>query len=179
MAEEKEEDVRAWLGTLVDVVTIAGAIAVLALVGERYVTRSSSTGGASPGMGASLLNTQIGGTFGVDFTATERTALVVFRQECPACVESLPFYRRLTEPTAAGVQVVFAAPEENADVEGYLASHDVDPDAIVFTPTGRENPFFATPTLAIVDKGGVITHVWVGSLPRDAEVEVLDELFGA
>lgn len=166
-----------WLGVLVDVVTVALAIAALALVGERYFTVSAPAAAPSA-MGASLLNTQIDETFGVDFAAAERTALVVFREECPACVESLAFYRRLTGFEAAGVQIVFAAPEQNTNIEAYLESRDVDPEAVVFTSAGRISPFFATPTLVITDQGGVIRHAWVGSLAPDAEAEVLHELFG-
>ena len=174
---------KTWLGVLVDVVTVAVAIAALALVGERYFGERYFTVSAPPAapsaMAASLLNTPIGETFGVDFAAAERTALVVFREECPACVESLPFYRRLTDFEAVGVRIVFAAPEHNTSIQAYLESRDVDPDGVVFTSAGRISPFFATPTLVIADQGGVIRHAWVGSLAPDAEAEVLHELFGA
>ena len=169
---------KTWLGVLVDVVTIAVAIAALALVGERYFTVSAPAAAPST-MEASLLNTQIDETFRVDFAAAEQTALVVFREECPACVANLPFYRRLTAFEAAGVRIIFSAPEHNTNIEGYLESRDVDPDAVVFTSAGQISPFFATPTLVIVDQGGVIRHAWVGSLAPAAEAEVLHELFGA
>ena len=94
-------------------------------------------------------------------------------------MESLAFYRKLTGLQAAGVQIVFAAPEHNTNIEAYLESRDVHPDAVVFTSAGNTAPFFATPTLVIADQGGVISHAWVGSLAPDAEAEVLHELFGA
>ena len=54
------------LGVLVDVVTVAAAIAALALVGERYLTVLAPAAAPSA-MGTSLLNTRIDETFGVDF----------------------------------------------------------------------------------------------------------------
>lgn len=169
---------RSWLGVAGDAATIAAAVAVVFLVVDRYRTPDGPADTLAA-MSAALVNAELGETLDVDFRAAERTAVVVVREDCPACNESLPFYRRLTARDEDYVQIVFAGPETRDQLVEYLASHGVSPDFVVSTGFDARSPFSATPTLAVADEAGVITHAWVGLLSTRAEDEVLSVLFGS
>lgn len=167
-----------WLGRAGDVATVAVAIAVVGLVVQRYVGQTPP-GDALASMSAALVNADLNDALDVDFAAAERTAVVVVRRDCPACNESLPFYRRLTDRHAAGVGIVFAGPENEDDLQTYLVSHGVEPDSVVSTGFSDTTPFSATPTLVVADHTGVVKHAWVGLLDTQAESEILSILFGS
>ncbi len=173
-----EQRTWSWLGRAGDAATVAVAIAVVGLVVERYVG-NRGPGDALASMSAALVDTDIGDALDVDFAAAERTAVVVVRRDCPACNESLPFYRRLTYREADGVKIVFAGPENEEDLRTYLASHGVEPDSVVSTGFSDRTPFSATPTLVVADGTGVVRHAWVGLLDAHAEGEVTSVLFGS
>ena len=130
-------------------------------------------------MSAALVNADIGDALDVDFAAAEQTAVVVVRRDCPACNESLPFYRRLTDRDSAGVGIVFAGPENQEDLRAYLTSHGVEPDSVISTGFSEGTPFSATPTLVVANQSGVVKHAWVGLLDTHAESEVFSVLFGS
>ena len=157
-----------------DVATVIVGVAVVLLVAGRYFDQSSPTGNP---LSAMLLNAELDGTLlGVDFTAAERTVIMFVQQECPACEESLPFYRRLMNRDTDKVQVLFAAPDREVEIEAYLASSGIVPDGVFLVQAGQF-PATATPTILIVDTGGVVTPAWVGRLSPDGEAGVFGELF--
>ncbi len=158
-----------------DAATVIVAVVVIAVVADRYFAREFPD--TNP-LTTSLLNTQIdAASMGVDFTVADRTAIVFVQQECPACAESLPFYRRLTDRDTEAVQILFAAPQHNAGIASYLASNAIAPDRVLLVRPGQL-PAMATPTVMVVDRDGSITHSWVGWLSTAAENEVLNALFG-
>jgi len=118
-----------------------------------------------------------GAPIGID---TDGAALVlVLRSDCPYCQESMPFYRRLLEGgDTDNVQVVVAAPPDDAGISEYLTSEGVEPDSVVFVEGDDLPPVPGTPTLLLVDREGVVTHAWIGLLDSDREAEVIDALSG-
>lgn len=164
-----------------DAATVALAAVVIAVAADRYFGQQPFTTDqlATNPLAAALLNSEIDpAPVGLDFGVAERTAIVFVQQECPACIESLPFYQRLTDRDTDSVQIVFAAPRHNTNIESYLLSHDIIPDRVVLVGPGQL-PAAATPTLMLVDPAGSVTHSWVGWLSDEVEREVLDALFAA
>lgn len=164
-----------------DAATVAIAAVVIAVAADRYFGQRPLTTdqlAANP-LATALLNAEIDPmSVGVDFRVAKRTAIVFVQQECPACIESLPFYRRLTNRDTDSVQIVFAAPRHNTDIESYLSSNNIIPDRVILVGPGQL-PATATPTVMLVDEIGSVTHSWVGWLSDEAEREVLDALFAA
>ena len=167
--------VNRWFALSADIATVVIAVVVLVLVVQRYVAPSLPM---NP-MASALLNINVNNIFGVDFAAKPRTAVVIVQQDCPACTQSLPFYRRLTENRIEAAQIVFAAPSEDEGIGAYLAMQDVNPDSIVLMARPEQLLFSATPTILITGRDGVVTHAWIGVLSSDAEAEVFQALFGA
>jgi peroxiredoxin len=116
---------------------------------------------------------------GVDWAANGRTLLLVLSRDCRYCTESAPFYRNLAREAEgrAGVRLIAVFPQEVAEGRKYLADlgvsvHEVRQAAPSSTGAG------GTPTLILVDEGGVVRNSWVGKLAAPEESEVLKSLEG-
>jgi hypothetical protein len=114
---------------------------------------------------------------GVDWAKNGRTLLLVLSRDCRYCTESAPFYRRLASETEGreGVRLVAVFPQEVEEGRKYLEGLGVSVHEIrqaAPPSTGAR----ATPTLILVDGGGVVKNSWVGQLAAPQESEVLNEL---
>lgn len=72
--------------------------------------------------------------------------------------------------------LVVAASAQDTTIDGYLAAGGVQPDRVVTVEAGAL-PLAGTPTLFLVDRGGVITNVWAGQLDDEQETTVMEALF--
>lgn len=116
---------------------------------------------------------------GVDWAANGRTLLLVLSRDCRYCTESAPFYRDLAREAGgrADVRLIAVFPQEVAEGRKYLEDlgvsvHEVRQAAPSTTGAG------GTPTLILVDGGGVVKNSWVGKLAAPEESEVLSLLKG-
>jgi thiol-disulfide isomerase/thioredoxin len=83
------------------------------------------------------------------------------RPDCPACNESLPFYRDLIQQKERGYKVHIVCPKLQA-MRVHLEAHNVTPDNLIEIPTDFKIKY--TPTLLIVDSTGKVTYSWIGTL---------------
>ena len=113
-----------------------------------------------------------GATIGVDFSASDRTLLLILQQDCPFCHASLPFYRTLTAQDTS-VPIVAVAPAYDTGIQAYLDAASVSPDAVRFVDDNQTLLVTGTPTLLLVDSTGLVTHAWLGQLDAERETEVL------
>lgn len=155
--------------TVADGISITAGLATMVLLGNLYWPRAEPL----PQFDAVRLEPEIG----IDFTARPRTLVMVIQSGCGYCQESAPFYRRIIERDATDVQVVVAAPSNDAGIDSYLTEAGLDPDSVVLVDPWRL-PVPSTPTLLLVAGDGLVTHAWVGMLDAEREAAVLDVLFG-
>jgi thiol-disulfide isomerase/thioredoxin len=116
---------------------------------------------------------------GVDFTAAEKTVLVVIKSNCPYCTASSPFYRRLLEEKEArkaSVQIVFAASQSDTQIADYLSQNELPNSSILRLQPG-ELKIRGTPTLLVVDKAGRVQSFWLGQLPEQQEKSMIEAVF--
>jgi hypothetical protein len=116
---------------------------------------------------------------GVDWAKNGRTLLLVLSRDCRYCTESAPFYRSLARETEGrpDIRLIAVFPQEVAEGRKYLEDlgvnvHEVRQAAPSSTGAG------GTPTLILVDDGGVVKNSWVGKLAAPEESEVLNHLTG-
>ena len=86
---------------------------------------------------------------------------MAIQEGCPACEESLPFYRRVTvqDTKEDDVQIVVAVPDHNTGIAVYLESHQIEPDAVVFLTGPHQLPTSAAPNhLGGIASRSVPTH---------------------
>jgi peroxiredoxin len=116
---------------------------------------------------------------GVDFRVARSTLVMVIREDCHFCKESLPFYRALSDARSSrpnsGLQVAVASTDSQKSLSAFLKTNGIEVDQVsTIQPGALKVP--GTPTLLLVDQAGKIVHVWRGKLPDSQEREVLKVL---
>jgi hypothetical protein len=108
----------------------------------------------------------------VSYDKTRLTATVIIQSQCRYCAASIPFYQRIAKMrTSGGLQLVVASIESTQTTTGYLTQHGVQVDAVARLKNS-EIPATGTPTLVLVDKGGIVVASWLGQLSTAQEAEV-------
>ncbi|MBZ5522873.1 MAG: hypothetical protein LAP21_11605 [Acidobacteriia bacterium] len=111
-----------------------------------------------------------------NWQANQKNLVLAVSTTCHFCTESAPFYRQLVEYCRQQhVRTIAVLPQPVNEAEAYLKGEGVTVDEIRQTPL-NEIEVSGTPTLLLVDSGGVVRNVWVGKLPGDKEKEVLKKL---
>ena len=116
---------------------------------------------------------------GVKFQGSQRTLLMVLRQDCRYCHESVPFYQRLTAALRArnrqDLRVVVVSTDTSTLMSAYLRASDIAADDVVhIEPGALKVP--GTPFLFLVNDHGIVERVWRGKLGAAQEQEVLHVL---
>lgn len=116
---------------------------------------------------------------GVDFAAARITLVMVLREDCHFCQESLPFYRQLSEARSRtpnpDLRVVVASTDSPTALSTYLESKEVRVDQVATVEQGGlKVP--GTPSLLLVDRAGKVTRIWRGRLAERQQKEVLQSL---
>lgn len=108
------------------------------------------------------------------------TLILAVRSSCVFCTGSMPFYRRLVEKLGStpGVTLVALSAEPVEVTTKYLQSNGVA-IGTVRTSTDSSWKIAGTPTLVLVDGGGVVRDVWIGQLDGDAEADVITTIIEA
>lgn len=111
---------------------------------------------------------------GIDWTQNERTLLLVLSNECHFCTESAPFYQQIMRQRGRA-KVIAVLPQDVNSTQSYLRDHGIFVDDVKQAPLDSIG-IRGTPTIVLVDSGGVVKGVWVGKLPQNEEASLLREL---
>lgn len=113
----------------------------------------------------------------LDWAKSEQTLLLAIHEDCKYCTESARFYREIIKGLSArkDVRVVAVFPDNVSDGENYLSQLGLSVNDI------KEASLLSLgikeiPTLVLVNKNGVVSHVWIGQLPPKKEAEVIAAL---
>lgn len=114
---------------------------------------------------------------GVDWEKNGKTVVLLLSEKCRYCLESVPFYQRLTAALSGNpaAKVVAVFPDEAGQSRKFLDGQNVRVDEV------REASLIelgvkGTPTLALVDANGVVTDFWRGKLTPGKEGEVFERM---
>jgi len=100
-------------------------------------------------------------------------ALVICAAVAKRLLLKSPSSERGTQGVAAGTKINLT--EELKQSREYLRSLNVSIDEVKQTPPGSVG-VRATPTLILINSGGIVVNSWVGRLQSDKEAEVLSQL---
>ncbi|HYG11706.1 MAG TPA: rhodanese-like domain-containing protein [Pyrinomonadaceae bacterium] len=114
---------------------------------------------------------------GIDWATSEQTLLVAVRKGCAYCSRSGRFYRKLADGLKgrADARMVVVYPDETSQGEAYLREIGltlIESKREKLAPLGIK----LVPTLALVDRNGIVSKVWVGELSPKKESEVMAAL---
>jgi len=112
---------------------------------------------------------------GLQWSGSRLNILIAMTTQCHYCMESLPFYRRLSQAVASqgrGVSLRAASSEPIETVRSFLAGHDV-PVSQVLTTSFKSIGVTGTPTMFLVDPSGTVKRAYIGKLSEKQEGEIL------
>lgn len=105
-----------------------------------------------------------------------KNLILVLSTECTFCTRSASFYKKLTEEkTQNNARIIAVFPQSTQESEKYLSELGISVDSIKQVQLS-EIGVKATPTLILVNKDGVALDSWVGKLPEEKEIEVMNKL---
>lgn len=111
----------------------------------------------------------------VDYSLSETTVLLVVREGCRYCQESIPFYQKLApaiRQTNGGARLVVVSSDSPDTIQRFLSAHEIVADKIVQAPPGAlKVP--GTPTVIIATAEGKVESAWAGRLDAAEEARVI------
>ena len=108
--------------------------------------------------------------------SAEKTMVLAISTTCHFCNESARFYDELvSQCKQQHVRTIAVLPQPTVEAESYLKDKGIAVDEVhqAILSGLRIN---GTPTLLLVDGGGIVRSVWIGKLESSGEKEVLAKL---
>jgi peroxiredoxin len=111
----------------------------------------------------------------VNYTASAKTVLLVFRSECPACERTLPYWKEIKAACdRQGYQIFGISLDSSAKTSEFLKTKGFNlevfagPDA-QFKDTFKLN---LTPLTIVIGNDGKVERVWPGAFNENSKTEV-------
>ena len=115
---------------------------------------------------------------GINWADSERTVLLALSKECEYCSSSAEFYRRLaagiSNQSSTRLLAVFSE-KESSGAEAYLKQLEVPIRELRYASLSGLG-ITSVPTLAILDRNGVVTDMWVGKFSPLEEKDLMARL---
>ena len=112
---------------------------------------------------------------GIDWGKSNRTLLLALSTNCHYCTESSPFYQQLQQQRPSDLRLVAVLPQTVELSRLYLNSLGVAIGDVVQSPLGSVG-VSGTPTLILLDSGGVVRDSWVGKLSEAEATKVISRI---
>lgn len=114
---------------------------------------------------------------GINWADSDRTLLLALSKECKYCSASAEFYRRLAAGIASqsNTRLLAVFSEKESEAEEYLKRLEVPIRELRYVSLASLG-IKSVPTLAIIDRNGVVSYMWVGKLPPLEEQSLMSKL---
>lgn len=112
---------------------------------------------------------------GWDWSAHDRTLVLVLRKGCHFCEDSAPFYQRLAanhRPEGTDAAIVAVFPDAADAVNEVVQSKGLGVHVLAGVPL-ETLKVSGTPSLLLVDRSGTVLNAWIGMLSPRQELEVM------
>jgi hypothetical protein len=114
----------------------------------------------------------------VDWKKNGRTLILALSTKCHFCTESAPFFRKLAKVPGRSATLLAILPQPVSESERYLDEENVHVD-LVKQASHSEVGIRGTPTMLLVNGGGLVIKVWVGKAEAKDQAQILGLLLGA
>jgi hypothetical protein len=112
----------------------------------------------------------------VNWQAGDKTLIFALSTNCHYCTESAGFYRELAHACKEHhIRTIALFPQPIEKADKYIKSLDVGFDELRQTQLAGLD-ISGTPTLLLINTSGLVTSVWIGKLPDEAERKLLAKL---
>lgn len=115
---------------------------------------------------------------GLAFGDSDHTLILFASSTCPACTDSMAFYREVLErirqlPSPPRFAVIGF--EEREKLGAYLSAHDLRPDAWA-SVSHQVFKLRRTPTVLLVGRNGIVKNYWIGRVSEPRRLEILSAI---
>jgi hypothetical protein len=151
------------------IVVVAGIVFLGTWVANRQSTRPRTTANVTVAPG-----TQLAPPPGYSWEGHAPTLVLVLRQGCHFCKESLPFYKSLAELEHSGrlnAHLLAVLSDQEAEGRVFMTNEGLEIQSI-FGVNPSTPRAAGTPTLVLIDGHGKVLQSWVGKLDAGGEAEV-------
>ncbi|HXM50338.1 MAG TPA: hypothetical protein VN956_21025 [Pyrinomonadaceae bacterium] len=133
----------------------------------------------SPALSASRIPSIQAGTkislVGIDWSQSNRTAVLALSTGCHFFSESAPLYQKLQQQNRNGVRLVAVLPQPVEEGRNYLTKLGVSFNEIMQAPLASLD-VSGTPTLLLINHNGVVTDSWVGKFSDGEAAQVINRI---
>lgn len=102
----------------------------------------------------------------VDYGSREQTLLIFLNTNCSYCLESIPFYRKLSDAQPQGsksLRIVALFPNKAEEVAKYVKENQLTVENVAEVDLGVLG-ISGTPTMILVNSKGEVKNFWLGRL---------------
>lgn len=159
---------KARLEAIGNITVIVVALAVGYVVLGRYAAVYRAPRSVSVG-------DQLGTIPNVNWTRHRHTLVLALNTGCHFCEQSAPFYQKLADaqPQASdGLEIVAVFPNDTDTVRQYMTREDLRIRSVSAVALDKLR-VDGTPTVILVNSGGRVERVWIGTLTPSEELDVL------
>lgn len=135
---------------------------------DRFDSQSVETDDVKPGDKFASID-------GWDWSTHDQTLVLVLRKGCHFCEDSAPFYQRLLaqqQQRTGNTSVVTVSPDSAEVMKDVLQSEGLRVHLVGGVPLDKLR-VSGTPTLLLIDRGGVVRNAWIGMLSPRQELDVI------
>jgi len=157
----------------VEVVANVVVILLAVMIGSVYLRDRFSAHGPEPN--EVKAGDRLPRLDGWDWSAHERTLVLVLKKGCHFCEDSAPFYQRLAaqqQEARSNTAIVAVFPEAADAVSEVVKSEGLGIHALAAVPL-ETLKVSGTPSLLLVDRSGTVLNAWIGMLSPKQELEVM------
>lgn len=155
---------------------VAAVVVSVAVVKVYLLPASSARSGPLAARPAIVEGTSLKGRMaGVDWGRNGQTLVLAISTHCHFCTESTPFFRQIAKEKKKDIKLLAVLPESASEGEQYLSREGVHVDRVSQVSLASAG-IAGTPTMFLVDSGGVVTHFWAGKLDPPVQEQVLSLL---
>jgi len=150
-------------------------INLLLLAAVAYIM---SAGGASSPRGPNDPDYIVGeiapSLSGVDYRDSDRTIVLYLRSTCRYCVESMPWFEKLSQQAqTTGARVVVISRQEQEVLERFVTDSDLSVFTTVSVGLDAWPKLTNTPGIVVVGRDGTVRGSWRGRLSDESQREII------
>lgn len=115
-------------------------------------------------------NTTSGERRKVDFSASEKTVLLVFQADCPACEGIVPLWKDIKlDCDRRHFQIFGISFDNQAKANSFLKGSGLDLESFAGLDASFKNRYglHETPLTIVIDRAGIVEKLWVGLLDKE------------
>lgn len=115
----------------------------------------------------------------LDYGASPETLIIALDARCTYCRESIPFYNKIIQANInqrSTTRIFAVFPNQKEEVESFVKQNNFNINTI---PSVNFNAvkLRGTPIMILVDSSGRVKNFWVGKIPQEEEIALINNLF--